>query len=105
MLQSLIKKISTWIENDFEKWFSEFAEQLTGWGERLFWFILGFAVISLLDGVSEAHISVVLNNQKLLWIVMLLVAWLRVIQLVFIDLIDYENGGHKPDTNRNRGAK
>lgn len=97
MLQSLIKKISTWIENDFEKWFSDFSEQLTGWGERLFWFILGFAVISLLDGVSEAHISAVLNNKALFLMVMYLVLWFRVIQLVFMDLIDYENGGHKAD--------
>ena len=97
LFEKTLRKISTWIENDFEKWFDDFAKELTGWGERLFWFILGFAVISLLDGESEAHISAVLNNQKLFWIVMLLVAWLRLIQLVFMDLIDYENGGHRPE--------
>ena len=101
LFEQTLRKISTWIENDFEEWFSVFAKQLTGWGERMFWFILGFAVISLLDGVSEAHISAVLNNQSLLWTVMLLVLWLRVMQLFLMDLIDYENGGH----NRNRGAK
>lgn len=101
LFEKTLRKISTWLENDFEKWFKNFAEQLTGWGERLFWFILGFAVISLLDGESEAHISAVLNNQSLLWTVMLLVLWLRVMQLFLMGLIDYKNGGHRPE----RGAK
>lgn len=92
-----MRKISTWIENNFEKWFENFAEQLAGWGERLFWFILGFAVISHLDGESNEHISAVLNNQSLLWTVMFLVLWIRIIQLFLMDLIDYENGGHKPE--------
>lgn len=101
LFEKTLIKISTWIEKDFDKWFEAFAAQLTGWGERLFWFILGFAVISLLDGVSKTHISAVLNDKALFSMVLLLVLWLRVMQLFLMDLIDYENGGHRPE----RGAK